>query len=361
VIRSVRRLLAVVLLVMIGGTAANDAWARRAGDISVAWVGDMTLGSRYGLPPAHGAGLYSAVRTVLGRADVTAGNLEGTFGHGGRPKCGLGARNCFAFQAPPGNAQALAGAGFDVVNLANNHAYDYGPSGRRQTIAALRRVGVAWTGPAGYIRVIRRRGVRMALVGFAPYPWATQLEPGPATRLVRRAARRADVVVAFMHLGAEGASHAHTPRGPEHAFGEFRGNPRVFAHALVDAGADLVLGSGPHVLRGVEGYRGRIIAYSLGNFVGYRNFSLGGRTRLSAILTTRVDRRGRFRGASLTSVRLVGPGRPVPDPSRAAARLMEGLSRADFDGRGLRSTTEVRTLGRGLTPRRDRAIGTLAR
>jgi poly-gamma-glutamate capsule biosynthesis protein CapA/YwtB (metallophosphatase superfamily) len=116
-----------------------------------------------------------------------------------------------------------------------------------------------------------------------------------------------------------------------------------------------VLGSGPHVLRGVEGYRGRVIAYSLGNFVGYRNFSLAGRTRLSGILTTRVDRRGRFRAASFTSIRLVGPGRPVPDASRAAVRLVAGLSRADFDGRGLRSTAEVRLLGAGRGRRRPRA------
>jgi poly-gamma-glutamate capsule biosynthesis protein CapA/YwtB (metallophosphatase superfamily) len=317
----------------------------------------MTLGSRYGQPPAHASGLFRAVRGILGRADVTTGNLEGTFGRGGRPKCGPGAENCFAFQAPPGNAAALPGAGFDVVNLANNHALDYGPPGRRQTVAALRRVGVAWTGAPGQIRVVRRRGIRLAFVGFAPYPWAASVQPRAAARLVRRAARRADVVVAFMHVGAEGAGHQHTPTRPEHAFGEFRGNPRVLAHRLVDAGADLVLGSGPHVLRGVEGYRGRVIAYSLGNFVGYRNFSLAGSTRLSGILTTRVDRRGRFRAASFASIRLVGPGIPVPDPSRAAARLVESLSRADFDGRGLRSASEVRLLGAGQPRRRAASPG----
>jgi hypothetical protein len=197
--------------------------------------------------------------------------------------------------------------------------------------------------------VLRRKGIRLAFVGFAPYPWAAPLRPRAAARLVRRAARRADVVVAFVHMGAEGAGRVHTPRHPEYAFGEFRGNPRVFAHRLVDAGADLVLGSGPHVLRGVEGYRGRLIAYSLGNFVGYRNFALGGRSRLSAILTTRIDRSGRFRSASLTSIRLVGPGRPVPDPSRAGARLVVRLSRADFDGHGLRAAVEVR-LRRPFSP-----------
>jgi poly-gamma-glutamate capsule biosynthesis protein CapA/YwtB (metallophosphatase superfamily) len=296
--------------------------------ISLAWAGDMTPGSRYGHPPHHGRGVFRSVHRVLASVDVATGNLEGTFGHGGASKCGGGGPNCFAFQAPAANVRALARGGFDVVNVANNHAFDFGPFGQHQTLAALHRVHVGWTGRPGQILRRRVHGVRVAFVGFAPYPWAAPLSLGPAAELVRRADRHADVVVAFMHEGAEGVGHAHVPRGPETYLGEFRGNPRPFTHGLIRAGADVVLGSGPHVLRGMESYRHRLIAYSLGNFLGWHNFSLGGALSLSGIVRVLVDARGRVHRTTFTPVRLVGPGRPVPGgPSGAVVRR---LSREDF-------------------------------
>ena len=111
-------------------------------------------------------------------------------------------------------------------------------------------------------------------MGFSPYPWSAPLNDIPAAAdLVRRAARRADVVIVLMHAGAEGADQIHTPYGTQYFFGEDRGNVRAFAHAMVKAGADLVFGSGPHVIRGIERYRDRLIAYSLGNFAGWGNFA----------------------------------------------------------------------------------------
>src|SRR4029079_4437742 len=92
----------------------------------------------------------------------------------------------------------------------------------------------------------------------------------------RKADRWADLVVVTMHAGAEGSDHQHVRPGNECFLGENRGNSVAFAHSVVRAGADLVVGTGPHVLRGMEWYRGRLIAYSLGNFAGYDVFSLGG-------------------------------------------------------------------------------------
>jgi poly-gamma-glutamate capsule biosynthesis protein CapA/YwtB (metallophosphatase superfamily) len=161
---------------------------------------------------------------------------------------------------------------------------------------------------------------------------------------VEAAAERADIVVVLMHAGAEGAGRTHVRAGGEEAFGEHRGDSRAFARAAIDAGADLVLGSGPHVLRGIELDRGRLIAYSLGNLAGYRNFGLGGRSALSGVLRVRVGPRGSFAAGTFTSLRLTGPGLPRIDPGRAAASLVSMLSRQDF-GR------------RGVTVRRD---GTLA-
>jgi hypothetical protein len=154
--------------------------------------------------------------------------------------------------------------------------------------------------------------------------------------LVARAAKGADVVVAFMHAGAEGADKAHVPFGTEYAFGENRGDSRRFAHTAVDAGADLVLGSGPHVLRGVELYRHRLIAYSLGNLTGWHNFNTSGRSGLSALLTVALAPHGRFFVARLTPLALDRTGVPHPDPQRGAIKLIRSLTRADFRGGGLR-------------------------
>ena len=122
--------------------------------------------------------------------------------------------------------------------------------------------------------MVERDGFKVAFVGFSTYRWSAPMSSDAAVRrLVRAAARRAPVVVAMFHAGAEGADKTRVPGGREHAFGEDRGDSRHFARAAIDAGADLVVGSGPHVVRGLELYRGRLIAYSLGNLTGYRNFS----------------------------------------------------------------------------------------
>lgn len=217
------------------------------------------------------------------------------------------------------------------MSLANNHSYDYLQRGLEQTKAALRAAGIGFTGLTGQVTVLNVRGVRVAAVGFAPYAWSANLNDLSAARdLVRRAARKADVVIVLMHAGAEGADKIHTPDGPEVAFGELRGDARAFAHAAIDAGADLVLGSGPHVIRGIERYRNRLIAYSLGNFGGWGNFGVGGNLSLSGLLTVRVDADGGILGGRWLSLTLVSPGVPRVDPTHAAARLARRLSAADF-------------------------------
>ena len=280
------------------------------------------------------------------RADVTFGNLEETLSRLPESKCG-GSSNCFAFQAPPSYARLMTAAGFDVMNVANNHADDFGAAGERSTERALRAAGLRWTGRPGQITIVRRQGLRIAFLGFAPYPWAARLEQvRVAQALVRKAAARADLVVVAMHAGAEGSGATHVPHGTETFLGENRGDSRRFAHAVVDAGADLVVGSGPHVIRGMERYHGRLIAYSLGNFVGYKNFGTGGTLSLSAILSVRLRGDGAFAGGTWTSLRLDGDALPHLDSSHASARLVAQLSRA-----GLRLGARARR-----ARRRDQAV-----
>jgi capsule synthesis protein PGA_cap len=324
-----RNRLAVATLGALGAVACA---APTAGAVTIAWGGDVTLGSSYGQPPARGWPQLAPVAPVLRSADLAAVNYEGTFAPGGPSKCGGPDRdNCFAFQAPPANARTLARAGVDLVNLANNHAFDFGAAGYRGTRAALSRAGVRATGRPGEIRVLRGGGASVAFVGFSSYRWSAPLNDlGRVARLVRAAATRADLVVALFHGGAEGSNRLHVPYRREHAFGEDRGHLRRFARRAIDAGADAVLGSGPHVLRGMQLYRGRLIAYSLGNLSGWRNFGTGGVLSYSALLTIELGPKGRLTRGRVTSLRLDGIGVPRRDPANGAERLMRRLSRSDF-------------------------------
>ena len=318
-------------------TAAGSATATPSAEptapvsevVTIGWVGDTTPGSRYGMPPQGGRALFSKVRAQLKVPDIMVGNLEGTFGNGGKSKEGSGA--VFSFQAPPAYAKALPWAGFDLVNLANNHAHDFLEAGMASTQRALKSVGVAFTGLPGQISVVESQGVRVAFIGVSPYRWSQSLADIPGTaKLVRRARKEADVVIVLMHAGAEGSDKTHTPKGAEHAYGEFRGSPRAFAHAMIDAGASAVLGSGPHVIRGIERYKGRLIAYSLGNFGGWGNFGTSGTLGLSGLLTIRIDRAGEVLGGRWLSLRLAGSGAPAVDPKGRSLTLVRKLSRQDF-------------------------------
>jgi hypothetical protein len=299
--------------------------------VSIEWVGDTVLASSFGMPPDGARGSLAAVTRTLQDADLTWGNLEETMSTTAGSKCGGGSSNCYAFQAPPAMTSVLHSAGFDLMNMANNHAFDFGAVGRAQTVAALTRAHVGQTGAPGQITIRTVKGTTVAFLGFAPYPWAARLDRIPqAVALVRKAAKMADLVVVAIHAGAEGSTADHVPHGTEYFLGENRGNSRAFAHAVINAGADLVVGSGPHVLRGVEQYHGHLIAYSLGNFSGFRNFALGGTLSLSGILRVVLDPDGSWQSARLIPVALHGAGLPALDPTNASVRLVAQLSRDDF-------------------------------
>ena len=289
------------------------------------------MSTERGLPPGGLDRALAPVARDLRAAEITLGNLEGTLSTGGRRNAAsLPGGVCFAFQAPPCYAFALRALGFDLVNQANNHSIDFGYSGRAQTVAALDRAGIAHTGFPGEITYLRADGIRVAFLGFAPYPYdANLLDIAGAQALVRRARRHAPLVVVIIHAGAEGADQLHTPYGSQYYLGENRGDARAFAHAVIDAGASIVLGSGPHVIRGVERYRGRLIAYSLGNFVGYHTLAGGGVLVDSAILRVTLDDGGRVLAARWIPITLVG-GLPRPDPTGASTKLVRTLSAQDF-------------------------------
>jgi poly-gamma-glutamate capsule biosynthesis protein CapA/YwtB (metallophosphatase superfamily) len=314
--------------------------------ITLAAVGDTMLGNSPELPSDPGSYLDPVKGQLQG--DVVFGNLEGTLTDvSDSPKCGgAPSGDCYAFRTPPSYARDLAAAGFTVMNDANNHSYDFGQEGLEQTLAALHKAGIAQDGLPGEITVVKAGGEKVAFLGFAPYSTTASLLDLPAARaLIRKATKRAQIVVVAIHAGAEGTGAQHLTGGEEEYLGEDRGDPEAFAKMAVRAGADLVLGSGPHVLRAMEIYRDRMIAYSLGNFSGFHNFATEGVLGASAVLHVTLDPDGTFRSGRIASVRLVEAGQPVPDPSGEGARVIAQLSREDLRGAAVKVGSNGRILG----------------
>jgi len=310
-------------------------------NISFTWVGDMTFGNKGSVPSAGVASILEHVRERLNESHITMGNLETAIGTGPTTKCGEEAENCYAFQAPLETGAALAEAGFNIVSLANNHSNDAGHAGVRSTESALAEAGVAWTGQRDQITYLEHDGVTIGFVAFAPYDSvANALNRTRVIEMVTEANDNADLVVVMTHLGAEGDEAQHVRPGVEIAFGENRGDPMGFSRAVIDAGADLVVGSGPHVLRGMEWYNGKLIAYSLGNFSGYHTLGMGGIKGVSGILEVTLNSAGEFVDGRLVPVTVERPGIPKLDGKSKAVDIVARLSAHDFGDNGVAFTDD---------------------
>src|SRR5215472_5977736 len=315
------------------GRSAPSATPGRA-TVSITWVGDMSFGTLNEWPADGTGSLLDAVRPYL-QSNLTIGNLETALGDLPMSKCKPGEKDCYQFEAPPATAKDLRDDGFSAVNVANNHTLDAGSAGVTDTDDALRAARLLWAGRPGQITYLTRNGIKIALLGFAPWSYdADALDIPAAEALVRQARQHAQVVIVMEHLGGEGASYRHVKPGEEYFLGQDRGNSIAFTHGVIDAGADLVMGSGPHVLRGFQWYRGHLIAYSLGNFSGYNTFGLDSYTSVSAILHVTLNASGKFVRGSITPLRLVSPGVPERDPDRTAVSYVNSLSLEDFSGNG---------------------------
>ena len=296
---------------------------------TISAVGDTMLGKNGNGPPNPSSYLDAVADDLRRDAQIVFGNLEGTLSDVSGTKCDPDPTNCFAFQVPPSYATALAGAGFTVLNTANNHSHDFGEAGLKQTVDAIRGAGIVDTGQRGQVTVVNAGPTRVAFVGFAPYPeTSNMLDLEGARALLRTARQQSDVVVAYMHAGAEGSDAQHVTGDEESYVGEDRGNPQAFAHMAIDEGASLVLGSGPHVLRGMEFYKGHLIAHSLGNFAGYTNFNTSGILSNSAILQVTLNGAGEFVGGQVIPVALSSKNQPTNGGD--AISMVTRLSKADF-------------------------------
>jgi hypothetical protein len=326
--------------------------------VRLAFVGDINLGTATlpdGIPPDSGRGLLDRARPSL-RGDLVVGNFEGVLADSGTPtKCLVRVqrpksrrtrtqqqpdsftvrRNCYAFRTPTFLAPRLTEAGFTHMNLANNHANDLGPGGRASTERLFDSLGVRRYGPLGSIRVDSvRRGdsaTTVGLIGFTTYPYAYDLLDIERSAAVVDSVRPlVDLLIVTFHGGAEGARAIHTGEAAESLGSEPRGDLRRWARVVIDAGADAVIGHGPHVLRGMEFYRGRLIAYSLGNFLTYRGFNLEGPLGITGVLQLEFSGGRELHAARLIPMLQVPRQGPAPDPARTAVQLVRRLSAEDF-------------------------------
>jgi len=308
--------------------------------IRVASVGDMMIGTDYPknhLPDDDGISFLAAVTPVLAAADIAFGNLEGVLMDGGEPvkRCS-NPDACYLFRSPVRYVEHFRNAGFDVLSLANNHARDFGEEGRTSSMEAIAAAGMHHSGRVDDFASFEQDGLRIAVLAYAVTKNSNMLlDYELAFSTVAQFAATHDIVIVSFHGGAEGADVTHVPFAEEEYFGEPRGDVVWFARGVVDAGADLVIGHGPHVVRGMELYRDRLIAYSLGNFATYYGISVSGLKGIAPILNTTLDGEGRFVEGEIVSTIQLRPDGPSIDPQQRALNLIRGLSREDFGESGL--------------------------
>ncbi|QYM75934.1 CapA family protein [Leucobacter luti] len=342
-VRAPWRIIAATLaLILFGSISARGAEiplsasnvlqlpASRAGSVSIGATGDLLIyDARHEVPEDDGASYFARVRPWF-TEDLVMGNLEQTITDDtGVRKCS-GISDCLAFRSAPSAAAHFAG--FDLLNLANNHSRDFGAAGYDATKEHLAAAGIRTTGDRDEITIAQVGGIKVAILGFAPYDEFNRVtDLRRVQQIVRSASAAADIVIVQAHMGAEGRGADVVRPGAEYMYGERRGDVTAFSRAAIDAGADLVLGHGPHVLRGMEVYRGRLIAYSLGNFGGGGVFGRDETTRYGVYLSVQLRQDGSMAGAEARSVRFeYAGGAPIPDPAATAAHLMNKRSIRDF-------------------------------
>lgn len=324
-------------------SSSNDTSAKVIDDtITIVGVGDIMMGTTYpssDLPPNDGRELFDGVKDVLKNADITMGNLEGPFlNSGGTPKECATPDRCYSFRVPERYAEYLKDAGFDYVNLANNHAFDMGIKGRETTYSVLDENGILYAGTTDFPTITKEvKGLKIGFAGFAPNRGTISINDDKLVEeTVSELKSRCDIVVVMFHGGAEGAGAQNVPKRNEIFLGENRGDVYDFAHRVIDSGADLVFGHGPHVARAVEIYKGKFIAYSLGNFCTYGKFSLAGFQGIAPIIKVFMNKNGEFLKAEITSIKQVRRGYPIIDENESVLKTITKLTETDFGKNAVR-------------------------
>jgi hypothetical protein len=236
-----------------------------SGTVRMAWVGDVMLADGPGRLVRRGGNPFAPTAALLAQADVRVANLECVIATQGKAL-----DKPWTFQAHP-RVLPLLKKHVDVVSLANNHSGDFGQAAFAEMLQRLDTAGLPHMGGGRTLReahepvIIERKGVKIALLGYDEmfprrfeagpnWPGVAWSEDEQVVFDIQQARLKADVVIPFMHWGQEHEGKAHARQ-------------RQLARLMIDAGADAVVGTHPHVVQDLERYRGKPIFYSLGNFV----------------------------------------------------------------------------------------------
>lgn len=298
--------------------------------ISIGFVGDIIPGANASL------NIFSEIVAYTERPDIMIGNFEGVATNNTYSKCKPDSKNCFSFNGNSNFVKLLSDASFDVLNVANNHFNDHGQIGQEETLREIGEAGMVASGIKDDVIYIKRKDLKIAIVGFSNYSWTSDLNNTRKVKeLIGTADQNSDIVVVIFHAGGEGEKYSHTLNETEWYLNENRGNVYSFAHNAVDAGADIVLGSGPHILRGIEKYNGKIIAYSLGNFASANTISTYGMLKTSAMLEVTLDKNGSLVSGTIFPFEINRNGTPHPDLNNSAISIINELSKSDFGEQGV--------------------------
>lgn len=320
--------------------------SQKAKQVTMAFTGDVMMGTNF--PDAsyvtkdRGKSLFIDSKDILKAADIAIINLEGTCydGTDGELREMTSPSSYYIFRMPGDHVQNLVDAGIDAVNFANNHSFDFGMTGRKNTISTLQDAGVRVSGIRDLAEgcIFERNGVKIGFVSFAASCTKVNdmLNKDEVERLVAKYKKESDVLIVGFHGGAEGASYTHVPMKTEYYVGEERGNVHEFAHTCIDLGADIVIGHGPHVPRAMELYKGHLIAYSLGNFCAPYRMSLKGACGHAPLLCVTLNTSdGTFATGKIHSyLQQTGVG-PRQDKNHLAAKDIRNLTREDFPNAGI--------------------------
>lgn len=309
---------------------ASPSFSQSRETVTIKAVGDMVLGTTWPedrIGPGVETRFFEGVADELAGSDIVFGNLEGALTDSDDTHKDPSRGTQFAFRMPPHFGGVLREAGFNVLNLANNHSADFGDSGLDDTQRNIRENGMFAVGLKDDIVYQQIRGIGIAWIGFSYLHRHNSIHDlDLVSRLVRSASESANLVIVTFHGGAEGSDALRVYDAEEMYLGENRGNVVQFARTAVESGADLVLGHGPHVLRGVECYWQKLIVYSLGNFVGYGAFSTKRAAAISTILDVTLDQDGWLRRVEFHPIQFNGEHLPEIDPLKRSLYLLNDLS-----------------------------------
>ena len=311
-------------------------YPQKAKSISITGIGDIMLGTNFPSEkylPKDCNLLLSNVSNIISNSDITFGNLEGCLSDNAKLKkrC-KDSTKCYAFRMPKKFGACLQSIGLDIVSIANNHIMDFGIEGLSDTKKTLDSLDIEYAGTIeDPYTIFVKDSITYGFCAFSPNKGTQSINNyQEAIKIVSLLNEKCDIVIASFHGGAEGKEHQHVTKETEFYYGENRGNVYNFSHALIDAGADIIFGHGPHVTRAIELYRNRFIAYSLGNFCTFKRFNLEGVNGISPAIKINVNTVGEFQKGEIISIKQIQEGIPIIDPSKKVIKKIQELTNDDF-------------------------------